>query len=82
MACGTPVITSNTSSMPEIGGPDAILINPEDPDAIAEMMIRLETDDEYYRRQEKIGLVRAEQFSWQQTAEQLLYLYEKVYKER
>lgn len=82
MACGTPVITSNTSSMPEIGGPDAILVNPEDPDAIAEMMIRLETDDEYYRRQEKIGLVRAEQFSWQQTAEQLLYLYEKVYKER
>lgn len=82
MACGTPVITSNTSSMPEIGGPDAILVNPEDPDAIAEMMIRLETDDDYYRRQEKIGLVRAEQFSWQQTAEQLLYLYEKVYKER
>lgn len=82
MACGTPVITSNTSSMPEIGGPDAILVNPEDPDAIAEMMIRLETDDEYYRKQEKIGLVRAEQFSWQQTAEQLLYLYEKVYKER
>ena len=82
MACGTPVITSNTSSMPEIGGPDAVLVNPEDPDAIAEMMIRLETDDEYYRRQEKIGLVRAEQFSWQQTAEQLLYLYEKVYKER
>jgi len=82
MACGTPVITSNTSSMPEIGGSDAILVNPEDPDAIAEMMIRLETDDEYYRRQEKIGLVRAEQFSWQQTAEQLLYLYEKVYKER
>lgn len=82
MACGTPVITSNTSSMPEIGGPDTILVNPEDPDAIAEMMIRLETDDEYYRRQEKIGLVRAEQFSWQQTAEQLLYLYEKVYKER
>lgn len=82
MACGTPVITSNTSSMPEIGGPDAILINPEDPDAIAEMMIRLETDDKYYRRQEKIGLDRAEQFSWQQTAEQLLYLYEKVYKER
>ena len=40
MACGTPVITSNTSSMPEIGGPDAILINPESSDEIAAMMLR------------------------------------------
>ncbi len=82
MACGTPVITSNTSSMPEIGGPEAILVNPEDPDAITDMMIRLEEDDEFYRKQEGIGLVRAEQFSWQQTAEHLLNLYEQVYKQR
>ena len=81
MACGTPVITSNTSSMPEIGGPDAILVNPEDPDEIADMMIRLEEDDDFYRKQEDMGLVRAEQFSWQQTAEHLLDLYEKVYKQ-
>jgi glycosyltransferase involved in cell wall biosynthesis len=68
--------------MPEIGGPDAILVNPEDPDKIAEMMIRLEKDDEFYRRQEEVGHIRAEQFSWQQTAEHLLDLYEKVYKQR
>jgi glycosyltransferase involved in cell wall biosynthesis len=82
MACGTPVITSNTSSMPEIGGSEAILVNPEKPDAITDMMIRLEEDDEFYRKQEGIGLVRAEQFSWQQTAEHLLNLYEQVYKQR
>ena len=82
MACGTPVITSNTSSMPEIGGPEAILINPENPDEITDMMIRLEEDNEFYRRQKGIGLVRAEQFSWKQTAEHLLDLYEKVYKQR
>ena len=82
MACGTPVITSNTSSMPEIGGPDAIFINPEDPDEIADMMIRLEEDDDFYRKQEDMGLLRAEEFSWQQTAERLLDLYEKVYKQR
>ena len=82
MACGTPVITSNTSSMPEIGGPDAILVNPENTDEIADKMIQLEEDDEFYRKQEDIGLVRAEQFSWQQTAEHLLDLYEKVYKQR
>ena len=82
MACGVPVITSNTSSMPEIGGPDAIMVNPENPDEIAEKMLLLEEDDAFYRKQEEIGLVRAEQFSWQQTAEHLLNLYEKVYKQR
>jgi len=81
MACGTPVITSNTSSMPEIGGPYAILVNPEDPDEIAEMMLKLETDDDFYRRQEQIGIERAKLFSWKQTAEQLLELYQDVYKE-
>ncbi len=81
MACGTPVITSNTSSMPEIGGPYAILINPEEPDEIAEMMLKLEIDDDFYRQQERIGIERAKLFSWKQTAERLLELYEDVYKE-
>ena len=81
MACGTPVITSNTSSMPEIGGPDAILVNPEDSDEIADKMIQLEEDDLFYRKQEDIGIRRAEQFSWRQTAEMLLSVYEKVYKQ-
>jgi len=81
MACGTPVITSNTSSMPEIGGPYAILINPESSDEIAEMMLKLETDDEFYRRQEEVGLQRAKLFSWHNTAERLLEVYEDVYKE-
>ena len=81
MACGTPVITSNTSSMPEIGGKDAILINPENPEEITEKMLRLENDEEYYNRQKEIGLERANLFSWRKTAEQLLGLYETVYKE-
>ena len=81
MACGTPVITSNTSSMPEIAGSDAILINPESPEEITEKMLRLETDEEYYNAQKEIGLKRAELFSWRKTAEQLLKLYETVYKE-
>ena len=80
MACGTPVITSNTSSMPEIGGSEAILINPEDPDEIAEKMLRLEKDEALYQRQKKIGPIRAKCFSWQQTAEHLLDLYESIYK--
>ena len=67
--------------MPEIGGPHAILVNPEDPDEIAEMMLKLEKDDDFYRQQEKVGIERAKLFSWKQTAERLLELYEDVYKE-
>ena len=81
MASGTPVITSNTSSMPEIGGPDAILINPNNSEEITEMMLRLEKDDEFYRKQEEVGLARAKQFSWRHTAEQLFQLYKEVYRE-
>jgi glycosyltransferase involved in cell wall biosynthesis len=81
MACGTPVITSNTSSMPEIGGPYAILVNPEKPEEIADMMLKLENDDSFYRKQEEVGIQRAKLFSWRQTAEHLLGLYEDVYKE-
>ena len=79
MASGTPVITSNTSSMPEIGGPHAILVDPQNPDEIAEKMLQLESDDEFYSRQEQIGLERAKLFSWRQTAEHLLAVYESVY---
>lgn len=81
MACGTPVITSNTSSMPEIAGNEAILINPESPEEITEQMLRLESDEDYYNTLKEIGLKRAELFSWRKTAEELLKLYETVYKE-
>ena len=81
MACGTPVITSNTSSMPEIGGQDAILVNPENSDEITAMMLRLETDQALYEQQKQIGLERAKLFSWRKTAEHLLKLYQDVYQE-
>ena len=81
MACGTPVITSNTSSMPEIAGEDAILVNPESSDEITEMMLRLEKDQDFYEQQRKIGLQRAKLFSWRSSAENLLKLYQEVYNE-
>ena len=77
MACGTPVVTSNTSSMPEIAGPNAILVNPEDTEEITRMMLRLETDSAFYERQKAVGLERAKLFSWQKTATKLLQLYEE-----
>lgn len=81
MACGTPVITSNKSSMPEIAGHDAILINPESSDEITLKMLQLERDTDFYQRQKAVGLERAKLFSWRKTTENLLRLYEEVYKE-
>ena len=77
MACGTPVITSNKSSMPEIAGHDAILINPESSDEIALKMLQLERDTDFYQRQKAVGLERAKLFSWRKTTENLLRLYEE-----
>lgn len=82
MACGTPVITSNTSSMPEIAGHNAILVNPESSDEIAGMMLQLESDEDLYRKQKALGLERAKLFSWRRTAEQLLRLYQEVDREK
>lgn len=77
MACGTPVITSNTSSMPEIAGKSAILINPENIDNISESMLKLENDNNKYELLKKAGIERARLFSWENTVKQLI----KVYKE-
>lgn len=81
MACGTPVVTSNTSSMPEIAGPDAILVNPESADEICEQLLKLENDKAFYQQQVEMGLQRAKLFSWKYTADQLLSLYETVWRE-
>ena len=81
MACGTPVITSNTSSMPEIAGENAILVNPESSDEITGMMLRLEKDKDFYDQQRQIGLERAKLFSWRKTAKNLLKLYQEVYRD-
>jgi len=82
MACGTPVITSNTSSMPEIAGADSALIEPTDCDSITDMMLRFENDSEYYSQMKSYGLKRVKLFSWKYTAESLLSLYEDVIRSK
>lgn len=78
MACGTPVITSNTSAIPEIAGEGAILVDPTDPRQIADALLRLETDEAFRREQVAYGLERVKQFSWEHTARELLALYEQI----
>jgi glycosyltransferase involved in cell wall biosynthesis len=69
MACGTPVITSNLSSLPEVAGDAAILVNPYDENAIAEAMQRVATDEQGRSQLRAAGLSRASQFSWAKTGQ-------------
>ena len=78
MACGTPVVTSNTSAIPEIAGEGAILVDPTSPTSIAEALLRLETDADYRAATIAYGLERVKRFSWEQTARQLLALYREL----
>ena len=78
MACGTPVVTSNTSAIPEIAGEGAILVDPLDEEAIAAQLLRLETDRQFRADQAAYGLARAPQFTWEATARKLLDLYRSV----
>lgn len=78
MACGTPVITSNTSAMPEIAGTGGILVNPLEPEEITDAIIRLEEDPDYHRTQVNYGLERVRQFSWENTAKETLKLYKDI----
>jgi len=75
MACGTPVVTSNISSMPEVAGNAAILTNPFNPVEIAEGITQLLSDDELYESNVQKGLERASFFSWHSTAQTTLSVY-------
>lgn len=78
MACGTPVITSNCSAMPEVAGPDAILIDPNSPSELAEALLRLERDPSFYRQQRAYGLQRSQRYSWGHTASEWIATYQQV----
>ncbi|HUV42510.1 MAG TPA: glycosyltransferase family 1 protein [Patescibacteria group bacterium] len=75
--CGCPVVTANLSSMPEVAGRAAILVNPRSVKAIAQgIREALEKRDQLI----KAGLKRVKQFSWQKTAQETLKVYEEAYR--
>lgn len=78
MACGTPVLTSDVSSLPEVAGDAALLVNPESEEAIAEGLKQLSRDDVLRARLTAAGLQRASEFTWARTAEMTLKVYERV----
>ena len=78
MACGTPVITANTSSLDEIAAGAGETIDPRDVDALADAIIRLATDAELRRHLAVRGLARAQEFSWTRTAKEMMAIYGRV----
>jgi len=71
-ACGVPVITSNTSSLPEVAGDAALLVDPHDVEAIAEAMYRLVTDEALRTELARRGLENVQRFSWEKCARETL----------
>jgi glycosyltransferase involved in cell wall biosynthesis len=78
MACGLPVITARVSSLPEVSGEAAVLIDPTDVGELAEAMHRVVTRPELRAELRRRGLERVKQFSWGRTAEEVSRILDEV----
>lgn len=79
MRCGVPVITSNTSSMPEVSGGAAYIVDPYKPEEITNAIIEINSNKQLRDDLVKKGLKQAEKFSWNNMALEVLELYKSVY---
>ncbi|MBC7249972.1 MAG: glycosyltransferase family 4 protein, partial [Anaerolineae bacterium] len=82
MACGTPVVSSNAASLPEVVGEAGLLIDPYDVEGLAAAMRRVLTDRELSTQLRERGLRRARQFSWKEAARQTVAVYEQVLRSK
>jgi glycosyltransferase involved in cell wall biosynthesis len=78
MASGTPVVTSSVSSLPEVAGDAAMLVDPYDPDAIADGILRVLSDEGLRSSMRRKGVERARQFSWEQSVRRVRDIYGEV----
>jgi glycosyltransferase involved in cell wall biosynthesis len=78
MASGTPVVTSNVSSLPEVAGNAAVLVDPYDPSSIADGIHQVLTDERLRRELRGRGLTRAHQFSWEASVRRVREIYGDV----
>jgi glycosyltransferase involved in cell wall biosynthesis len=82
MARGTPVLTSNCSSMPEVAGDAGLLIDPHDVGSIAKGLLALLTDETLRRNLAQRAKVNAQRFSWQKAADATLQIFDEAIEER
>jgi glycosyltransferase involved in cell wall biosynthesis len=80
LAAGVPVVTSNVSSMPEVGGEAALYVDPHDPADIAQKVVQAVEDSALRDLLIQKGLTRAGEFTWRRTAEATLAVYEEILK--
>ena len=78
MSLGAPVVTSNTSSLPEVAGDAAILINPESPRELADAILAIITNSQLRNELIKKGQERSKLFSWEKTARETLAVYQSL----
>lgn len=78
MKCGTPVITSNVSSLPEIVGKEGLMVSPDDHIQLAESILKISSDPEFHSIFSAYSLKRAELFSWKKTGRETLKVYNSV----
>ena len=78
MACGTPVVTSNVSSLPEVVGEAAVQVNPENVFEIARGINEVLLDEDLRARLIRCGRERAQHFSWERTAREVLEIYHEA----
>lgn len=81
MACAAPVITSNTSSMPEVAGNAALIVDPFKPEEITGAMISLHQKESIRLQLVEAGLLQAAKFSWKAMARDVLHIYNELYAE-
>jgi glycosyltransferase involved in cell wall biosynthesis len=81
-ACGCPVITSNISSMPEVAGKGALLVDPYNVDEIANSILKIINDKKTKGNLIKKGFTNIKRFSWEKTAKNILRVCEEVYNEK
>ncbi|MFA6455535.1 MAG: glycosyltransferase, partial [Bacteroidota bacterium] len=78
MQCGVPVVTSNVTSIPEIAGKAAILLNPNDTTELCQTMSEVYTNESLRERLSLGGLARASEFSWKQCAAAYYEIFKRI----
>ena len=78
MACGVPIITSNTSSLPEVVGNVGIMVDPNDIESLSEEMYMVLNDKELWHQMSRDGLKRSKMFTWEKTVNDVIETYNEI----
>ena len=78
LACGTPVVSSNKGSLPEVGGDAIVYFDPENLDQFTKIVIEILQNKSLQNKLSKLAIKQSEKFSWKRVAKQIKSVYQKV----